>query len=65
MLRMIAIVSLLLAATPGQAAAQYPERPVTILTGYPAGGMVDIVSRALAEGLKKKFPKGTWATSSS
>ena len=40
------------------AAAQYPERPLTILSGYPAGGMVDIVARALAEGLKKKYPKG-------
>jgi len=43
MLRIIAIVLLLLAATPRQAAAQYPERSLTILTGYPAGGMVDIV----------------------
>ena len=58
MLRIIAIVLLLVAATPWSAAAQYPDRPVTILTGYPAGGMVDIVARALAEGLKKKFPKG-------
>lgn len=40
------------------AAAEYPERPLTILTGYPAGGMVDIVARALSEGLKKKFTKG-------
>ena len=23
-------------------AAQYPERPVALLSGYPAGGMVDI-----------------------
>jgi putative tricarboxylic transport membrane protein len=58
MLRIIAIVLLLLGAIPWQAIAQYPERPLTILTGYPAGGMVDIVSRALAEGLKKKFSKG-------
>jgi tripartite-type tricarboxylate transporter receptor subunit TctC len=43
-------------ATP--AVAQYPERPVTILSGYPAGGMVDIVSRVLAEGMKAKFPRG-------
>ncbi len=43
-------------ATP--ATAQYPERPVTILSGYPAGGMVDIVARLLAEGMKGKFPKG-------
>src|SRR5688572_1986621 len=40
------------------AAAQYPERPVTLLSGYPAGGMVDIVARQLADGLKNRFPKG-------
>ncbi|MBM3358752.1 MAG: tripartite tricarboxylate transporter substrate binding protein [Betaproteobacteria bacterium] len=40
------------------ATAQYPERPLTILAGYPAGGMVDIVARLLAEGMKAKFPKG-------
>jgi tripartite-type tricarboxylate transporter receptor subunit TctC len=26
-------------------AAQFPDRPVTLLNGYPAGGNVDIVSR--------------------
>ena len=51
-------VLVLLIAGLGPAAAQYPERPLTILTGYPAGGMVDIVARALSEGLKKKYPKG-------
>jgi len=40
------------------AAAQYPDRPVTLLNGYPAGGNVDIVSRLLAEGMKARFPKG-------
>lgn len=40
------------------ATAQYTERPLTILSGYPAGGMVDIVARLLAEGMKGKFPKG-------
>jgi putative tricarboxylic transport membrane protein len=39
-------------------AAQYPDRPVTMLNGYPAGGNVDIVSRLLIEGMKSKFPKG-------
>lgn len=39
-------------------AAQYPERPVTLLNGYPAGGNVDIVSRLLVEGMKSRFPKG-------
>jgi tripartite-type tricarboxylate transporter receptor subunit TctC len=57
MIRIASIcVVVLFFATP--AAAQYPERPVTILSGYPAGGMVDIVARLLAEGMRAKFPKG-------
>lgn len=40
------------------AAAQYPERVVTLFGGYPAGGMVDIVARILADGMRSKFPKG-------
>ena len=40
-------------------AADYPaDRPLTILSGYPAGGMVDIVARVLADGMKSKFSKG-------
>jgi tripartite-type tricarboxylate transporter receptor subunit TctC len=58
MLRILAFVLLLLTAAAWPATAEYPERPLTILTGYPPGGMVDIVSRALSEGLKKKFTKG-------
>jgi tripartite-type tricarboxylate transporter receptor subunit TctC len=54
----IALIGLLALACVTPAAAQYPERPVTILSGYPAGGMVDIVARLLAEGMKGKFPKG-------
>src|SRR5688572_19486245 len=40
------------------AAAEYPERALTIVAAYPAGGMVDIVARPMAESMKKKFPKG-------
>ena len=40
------------------ASAQYPERPVTMLAGYPPGGLVDIVARLVAEGMKAKFPSG-------
>ncbi|HEU5323217.1 MAG TPA: tripartite tricarboxylate transporter substrate binding protein [Methylomirabilota bacterium] len=50
------VLALASAATP--AAAQYPQRPVTLLGGYPAGGMVDIVSRKLVDGMKSKFPRG-------
>ena len=40
------------------AAAQYPDRALTILAGFPAGGLVDIVARVVAEGMKPAFPKG-------
>src|SRR5688572_12223712 len=40
------------------AAADYPERALTIVAAYPASGMVDIVARPMAEAMKKKFPKG-------
>src|SRR3954463_8445465 len=56
MLRSIAAA--LLAALSLPAAAQYPDKPVTLLAGYPPGGLVDVVSRLVAEGMKPKFPKG-------
>ena len=49
---------LLLLALALPAAAQYPARPVTMLIGYPAGGLVDIVARLVAEGMKPRFPNG-------
>src|SRR5438270_3875180 len=52
----IALLALLALSLP--AAAQYPERPVTMLAGYPPGGLVDIVARLVAEGMKPKFPRG-------
>src|SRR2546423_15346860 len=52
----IALLGLLAFSLP--AAAQYPERPVTLLAGYPPGGLVDVVARLVAEGMKAKFPRG-------
>src|SRR5882672_3506658 len=51
----IALCALLAFSLP--ATAQYPERPVTLLAGYPPGGLVDVVARLVAEGMKAKFPK--------
>src|SRR6267378_3654435 len=51
-----ALMAVLGAVVP--AAAEYPERALTIIVAYPAGGMVDIVARPMAESMKKKFPKG-------
>lgn len=50
------VMSVLVAPAP--ALAQYPERPVTAIVGYPAGGLADLVLRAVVEGMKKQFPKG-------
>src|SRR5678816_228721 len=55
---MIRVLAALLALVSLSAAAQYPDRPVTLLAGYPPGGLVDIVARLVAEGMKPKFPRG-------
>ena len=54
----IALIGIWLLSFALPAAAQYPDRPVTMLSGYPPGGMVDIVARTLAESMKQRFPKG-------
>ena len=55
-MRFLLAALFVLAALP--AAAQYPDRPVTLLAGYPPGGLVDVVSRLVAEGMKGKYPAG-------
>lgn len=55
---MIRLLAALFAVFSFPVAAQYPDKPVTLLNGYPAGGNVDIVSRQLVEGMKDKFPRG-------
>ena len=36
-------------------AADYPERPVTIVVGYSAGGTTDVIARAIANGLSQEL----------
>ena len=48
----------LLAAVSFPVAAQYPDRAVTFLAGYPPGGLVDVVTRLMAESMKSRFPAG-------
>ena len=55
-MKKLLLAALCLFALP--AAAQYPDRPVTLLAGYPPGGLVDVVSRLVAEGMKGKYPAG-------
>ena len=56
MVRIALLALLVLAASP--CAAQYPDRNVTFLANFPPGGLVDIVTRVVAEGMKPKFPHG-------
>jgi tripartite-type tricarboxylate transporter receptor subunit TctC len=53
--RQFSALALSLAAAPrfAQAQAAYPDRPIRILVGYPAGGGVDIVARLLGETMKQ------------
>lgn len=54
-----ALIGLLTLACALPAFAQpVAERALLILSGYPAGGQVDLVARILAEGMKSRFPKG-------
>jgi len=55
-MKKLVLAALCLLALP--VAAQYPDRPVTMLAGYPPGGLVDVVSRLVAEGMKAKYPAG-------
>src|SRR5689334_24588962 len=41
--------ALLSAAAPAHAADNWPSRPIHIIVPYPAGGIVDIVARAVTE----------------
>ena len=54
-MRIASLLAICLAAA-GPAAAgpaatgSYPERPVTIVSAFPAGGIVDVIARRLARG---------------
>lgn len=50
----VALLALVVAAP---AAADYPERPITLIVPNPAGSSPDIVGRSLAEAARKHLPK--------
>lgn len=43
------------AASASQAQASYPERPLTLVVPYPAGGVADTIARPLAQELGKRL----------
>lgn len=50
------VALLILLAAPSSGAAAYPERGVTLVCPFPAGGAMDIVARHLVEAMKPHFP---------
>ncbi|NKC30894.1 Bug family tripartite tricarboxylate transporter substrate binding protein [Falsiroseomonas selenitidurans] len=44
-----------LAAAPAHAQAGYPDRPVTLVVGYGAGGATDIIARSFAERMQARL----------
>ena len=48
-MRRFALLSALLLGFAAPAAAEYPDRALTIVVAYPAGGMVDIAARPMAD----------------
>ena len=59
----LVLVSMLVLALAGalvfssKALAQYPDKSVTMICGFPAGGGLDVTARAITEATKKHFPK--------
>lgn len=46
-----------LAFVAGAACAAYPDRPVTLVAPYPAGGAADVLARLLAKQLEARLGK--------
>ena len=47
------LASVLLLAFGGQASAEFPDRPITLIANYSAGGGADLSARALAKKAEK------------
>lgn len=55
MLKKIASSAIVLAISAGAAMAEFPEKPITLIVPWAAGGGTDAVARILASGLEKEL----------
>ncbi|CAN5228514.1 tripartite tricarboxylate transporter substrate binding protein [soil metagenome] len=55
--RGLAYMAVSVASIQASIAATYPERPITIVSAFPAGGIVDVIARKIAQGMSD--PLGT------
>ena len=53
--RLVLALAIGAAASASQAQASYPERPLTLVVPYPAGGVADTIARPLAQELGKRL----------
>jgi tripartite-type tricarboxylate transporter receptor subunit TctC len=51
----VAVLALAGLATPAQAQATWPERPITLVVPFPPGGVADTVARPVAEALAREL----------
>lgn len=56
-LAILIFLSLLVASFPGQAAAKYPEKPITIVCPWAAGGMAFLMAMELGNEMEKILGK--------
>ena len=52
---LMAVMAIAIAMLSSARAETFPDRPIRIIAPFPAGGLVDVLARALSEEMSKSF----------